>query len=99
MISRIWHGWTTPENADNYEALLREEILGIQSRGIPGFCKIQLLRRPLQTEVEFVTIWNSIPWTRYASLQAKTMNLRWCLQRLAHFDAGSHHYEIKIAAH
>jgi hypothetical protein len=23
MISRIWHGWTTPENADRYESLLK----------------------------------------------------------------------------
>jgi hypothetical protein len=31
MISRIWHGWTQPENADAYESLLRHEILiGIQ---------------------------------------------------------------------
>ena len=27
MISRIWHGWTTPENADAYEQLLRHEII------------------------------------------------------------------------
>ena len=26
MISRIWHGWTTPENANTYENLLKEEI-------------------------------------------------------------------------
>lgn len=26
MISRIWHGWTTPANADKYEAMLKEEI-------------------------------------------------------------------------
>ena len=26
MISRIWHGWNTPENADTYESLLFEEI-------------------------------------------------------------------------
>ena len=31
MISRIWHGWTTPGNADKYEALLKDEIfVGIQ---------------------------------------------------------------------
>ena len=26
MIARIWHGYTTPENGDAYEALLKEEI-------------------------------------------------------------------------
>ena len=31
MIARIWHGWTTPDNADKYEGLLREGIfVGIQ---------------------------------------------------------------------
>lgn len=57
MIGRVWHGWTKPENADAYEALLRHEIfLGIQERQIAGFREIQLLRRSLPAEVEFVTI-------------------------------------------
>ena len=48
MIARIWHGWTTPENADIYERLLREEIFtGIQNRHIRGFRSIQLLRREI----------------------------------------------------
>ena len=38
MITRIWHGWTTPENADTYEELLRTEILpDIAQKGIPGY--------------------------------------------------------------
>jgi len=46
MISRIWHGWTTPENADAYERLLRSEIFaGIAARRIEGFLGIDLLRR------------------------------------------------------
>ena len=57
MIGRIWHGWTTPANADKYEALLKEEIfVGIQNRRIRGFKGIQLLRREIGEEVEFVTI-------------------------------------------
>ena len=57
MISRIWHGWTTPGNADKYEALLKEEIfVAIQNRKILGFKGIQLLRREVGQEVEFVTI-------------------------------------------
>jgi len=57
MISRIWHGWTTPGNAYKYEALLKEEIfVGIQNRHIRGFEGIQLLRREVGEEVEFVTI-------------------------------------------
>jgi hypothetical protein len=26
VIGRLWHGWTTPHNADKYERLLKEEI-------------------------------------------------------------------------
>lgn len=57
MIVRIWHGWTTPGNADAYENLLQEEIFTtIEDEQIPGYQGIQLLRRELQGEVEFVTI-------------------------------------------
>ncbi len=57
MIGRIWHGYTTPENADTYEDLLKEEIfIGIRDRYIPGFQEIQLFRRNVESEVEFITI-------------------------------------------
>jgi heme-degrading monooxygenase HmoA len=57
MISRIWHGWTSSEQADEYESLLRNEIfVGIESRRIEGYRGIQLLRRELGREVEFVTV-------------------------------------------
>ncbi len=57
MIARIWHGYTNHENADAYEALLRHEIFeGIANRNIEGFKNIQLLRRNINDEVEFITI-------------------------------------------
>ncbi|MCL5966446.1 MAG: hypothetical protein M1550_04430 [Deltaproteobacteria bacterium] len=57
MISRIWHGWTTFSNADSYESLLKTEIfIGIQDRNISGYRGIQLFRRKLQDEMEFVTV-------------------------------------------
>ncbi len=57
MISRIWHGWTSPANADPYEALLKSEIFtGIQSRHIAGYRGIQLFRRDVGSEVEFITV-------------------------------------------
>jgi antibiotic biosynthesis monooxygenase (ABM) superfamily enzyme len=57
MVSRIWHGWTTPENADIYENLLKSEIFpGIASKNISGYRGIQLLRRTLGSKVEFITI-------------------------------------------
>jgi heme-degrading monooxygenase HmoA len=57
MICRIWHGWTTPANADAYEQLLRSEIFrGIAARAIPGYQGIELLRRSGEQLVEFVTL-------------------------------------------
>jgi hypothetical protein len=54
---RIWHGWTTLENADTYQQLLHDEIFpGIEAKSIPGYQKIELFRMDLDDEVEFVTI-------------------------------------------
>jgi len=57
MISRIWRGWTSRENAAAYEHLLRTEIFtGIAQRQIQGYRGIHLLRRDVEDGVEFVTI-------------------------------------------
>jgi len=56
-VKRVWHGWTTPENADKYQALLNQEIFpGIEKKKIPGYVSIELLRRELDGEGEFGTI-------------------------------------------
>ncbi len=57
MISRIWHGWTTPENAEAYENILKHEVMHeIEGKEVTGFKEIRLLKRPHDTEVEFITI-------------------------------------------
>ncbi len=44
MIGRLWRGWTTTENADAYEELLRTRILpGIHR--VDGYQGAYLLRR------------------------------------------------------
>lgn len=56
MIGRIWHGWTTQQNADAYERLLRTEVLpSIAGRGIEGYRGASLHRREMGDEVEFLT--------------------------------------------
>ncbi len=56
-VKRIWRGWTTHENADVYQALLLNEVFpGIEAKTIPGYRKIELLRRTIDDETEFVTI-------------------------------------------
>jgi antibiotic biosynthesis monooxygenase (ABM) superfamily enzyme len=100
MISRIWHGWTKPANADTYEALLKEEIFtGILDRRIQGFHSIQLLRRQAGEEVEFVTImeFDSLDAVREFAgedYEAAVVPPR-ARAVLAHFDPRSQHYEIR----
>ena len=56
-IKRIWHGWTTLENADAYQNVLLHEVLpGIEAKEIPGYLKMEVLRQNHADEVEFVTI-------------------------------------------
>ena len=100
MISRIWHGWTTPVNADIYETLLKEEIfVGIKNRKIEGYKGIQLFRRNIGTEVEFITImwFDSIDNVRTFAgedyeLAVVPPKARAVLSR---FDERSQHYEVK----
>ena len=57
MICRLWRGWTTPDNADAYERIVRGSVIpGIESRRIQGFRHIDLMRRDLGAEVEFQTL-------------------------------------------
>ncbi len=101
MISRIWHGWTIPSNADAYEELLKSEIFtGIQERQIPGFREIQLFRRNLEDEVEFITVmwFDSIEAVRTfagedyeaAVVPQKARDL------LKRYDSRSQHYEVRV---
>ncbi len=100
MISRVWHGWTTPGNADAYESLLKDEIfLGIQNRQIAGYRGIHLFRRHLSHEVEFVTVmwFDSLEAVRafageeyeVAVVPPKARVL------LSRFDERSQHYEVR----
>lgn len=99
MISRIWHGWTTPDNADIYEALLKEEIFfGIQNRHMRGFKRIQLLRREVDNEVEFVTIMVFDGLEAVREFAGEDYEAAVVPEKaravLSHFDDRSQHYEI-----
>jgi heme-degrading monooxygenase HmoA len=101
MLSRIWHGWTTPQNAHTYEALLKEEIfIGIQNRHIRGFKGIQLLRRAVNDEVEFITImrFDSLDSMREFAGQEyeKAVVPEKARAILSRFDERSQHYEIRV---
>lgn len=56
-VKRVWHGWTTKDNADKYQSILNQQVLpGIEAKKIPGYRKIEVLRIDLEDKVEFVTI-------------------------------------------
>jgi heme-degrading monooxygenase HmoA len=99
MIGRIWHGWTSPENADAYEQLLRREVLPGIGR-IEGYRGAQLFRRPEGEEVEFVTLtlFDSIDSVRrFAGEDYEIAVVPPAAQRLlAHYDERSAHYEVRF---
>jgi antibiotic biosynthesis monooxygenase (ABM) superfamily enzyme len=57
VIFRIWHGWTTPANAEAYQRIVQDEVFAmIEAKSIKGYHGIDLLRRSVGDEVEFTTI-------------------------------------------
>jgi heme-degrading monooxygenase HmoA len=100
MISRIWHGWTTHENADKYESLLRADVLpGIHR--ISGYTGAYLLRRDAaDDEVEFITM------TQFTDMKAVIAFAGKDYERaviapgagklLSHYDARSAHYQTLL---
>lgn len=101
MISRVWKGYTTPDNADTYEHLLKTSVLpGIAAKGIPGYRGTHVFRRVSGTEVEFVTVmwFESLDNVRdfmgadyetaYVPPEAQAV--------LARFDGRSAHYDVRL---
>lgn len=102
MILRVWRGWTaTAENADAYEAFLRDEMFPrIHGQRIQGFHGISLSRFDGADEIEFMTI------MRFDSIEAiqsfageryqDAVVLPKARAVLSRFDAQSRHYEVRI---
>jgi heme-degrading monooxygenase HmoA len=102
VIARLWHGWTTPDKADEYQELLEREVLpGIEAK-TRGYEGVYVLRRDAGDEVEFVTLtlWESLDAVRtlvgddyetaYVPAEARRV--------LARFDDRSVHYELVLKA-
>lgn len=96
MITRLWHGWASRENADAYENYLRSEVLpGIHR--VQGYQGAYLLRREDGNEIAFVTLtfFDSLDAVRafagddydVAVVPPKAQKL------LSHYDARAVHYE------
>ncbi len=100
MISRLWHGWTTPENADGYEGLIRSTILpGILARRIEGLRRIELHRRPFGAEVEFVTVMWFASWDAVEAFAGPDREVSVVPPAaravLSRFDGKAQHYEVR----
>ena len=101
MIDRIWHGWTTPENADEYERLLREEILpSFAEAENDGYRGARVLRREADgDEVEFVTIlrFDSIEAVkRFAGEEHRDAHVPPAAREvLKRYDDRARHYEVR----
>jgi heme-degrading monooxygenase HmoA len=97
VIARIWHGYTKPEHADAYEAMLKPELLPDIGK-VKGYRGSYLLRRAAGDEIEFITImlWDSIDSIRavagadYEAAVIPEERRRY----LSRCDAKSAHYEI-----
>lgn len=105
MIVRIWHGWTTHDNADEYGRLLDTSIVpGIMSRGIPGLRGVDILRRADDggEQVEFMTVMTFDDWEAVEAFAGpdRTGSVVPPAARrlLARYDDHSQHYEV-VARH
>lgn len=100
MISRIWHGWTTLEDADTYENLLKSEIFpAIASKKVSGYRGIQLLRRQFSNEVEFITIMQFDSLEAVKQFAGEDYEKSYVPEKaravLSRHDERSQHYDIK----
>jgi heme-degrading monooxygenase HmoA len=100
MIARIWRGFTKPEDAAAYEAMLKPELLpGLATA--KGYIGSFLCKRSVGSEVEFMTI---MLWESLEAIQAiagpefeKAVIPQERRRYLTRYDSESAHYEIASA--
>lgn len=98
MIARVWYGYTKPEHADAYEAMLKPELLPGISK-VKGYKGSYLLRRTVGDEVQFSTImlWESIESIRAVGGPNYEIAIvpEDRKQYLAHYDERAAHFEVE----
>jgi heme-degrading monooxygenase HmoA len=98
MIARHWRGWTERQNAEAYEALLKNKVLpGL--RGMAGYRGGYILRRDAEDESEFVVVnlFDSIDAVRkFAGPDYKVPVFEpEAKQLLSKFEPVANHYEVR----
>ena len=99
MIARIWHGWTTYDNASKYEAVLKNEVIpSIEDKNIDGFRNISVLKRTLGGEIEFITIMQFDNLECVKNFMGEHYERSYIPERarqvLSRYDEVAQHYEI-----
>jgi heme-degrading monooxygenase HmoA len=99
MICRLWRGWTTPDNAEAYERVVRGQVIpGIEAMHIPGFRSIDLVRRERDRDVEFMTLMWFDSLDSVKAFQGEDYAVAHVPEEaqavLTDFDRRSAHYEV-----
>jgi hypothetical protein len=102
MILRLWRGWTTPENADRYEELICSTIFPcIAARRIEGLEGVELHRRQIGEEIEFMTLMRFSSWDAVKTFAGPDWEVSVvpaaARALLARFDERATHYELRVA--
>jgi antibiotic biosynthesis monooxygenase (ABM) superfamily enzyme len=103
MILRYWRGWTTPQHADAYEQVAREQILPRFAHRLTGYQGSYLLRRNAGEEIEFAVMmtFDSIDCVR--AFTGEDYDAAYVPPAvsavLTRFDERTTHYEILLTPH
>lgn len=94
MILRMWRGYTLPQNAGAYNAMLQETILPGLHR-VSGYRGAYVARRNVGNEVEFLTLtlWDSMEAVHAFSTDGRAVIHKEAAPLLTHFDEYSIHYD------
>ena len=100
MITRIWQAWTSPEDADAYEALLQNRIFpSIRAKGIRGLIHMELLRRFVGAEVEFIVLFRFVDSASIREMTGGTMEEAYVPEAaraiLKRFENTARHFDQK----
>jgi hypothetical protein len=93
---------TAPDNADRYEELIAQTIFpGILGQRIAGLHGVELFRRPIHGEVEFMTLMRFESWEAVKAFAGPDWEVSVvpppARAVLARFDERASHYEVRVA--
>lgn len=100
MIGRLWRGWAVGANADAYEWLLLGTIIPeIASREILGYRGIEVFRREVGDETEFVTFMRFDSWEDVRAFAGDDPERAYVIPAaralLSRYEERSAHYELR----